>query len=176
ETDTGQWTQEEQDKIAKALEQQGQASDGLKKLIEEVESQAQSSSGGGGSKQRQEQRQQQRGGQQNQQMRERQQEETKRPQDPQRDKSEQQKQKGQREKSAQDPAQNDQKSKGEPQGADYKLDKSKQGSPGEKWGDLPPKARRELMESTRREPPVQWRKQIEDYFRKLAEPKGAPNR
>jgi hypothetical protein len=28
-----------------------------------------------------------------------------------------------------------------------------------------------VMEAKRREPPQQWRKSIEDYFRKLAEPK-----
>ena len=41
----------------------------------------------------------------------------------------------------------------------------------ESWGSLPPKQAREVIDAKRREPPQQWRKQIEDYFRKLAETK-----
>ena len=177
ETDTGRWTQEEQDKIANALKGEGDAVDSLRKLIEEVESQAQQG-GGGGDQQQQQQKQQQQGkGQKKQQpMKERGQDEQNKPMDPAaRDKAEQEKrqreQKQKEQQQNQNQSQNDKKSSSDPSSADYKLDKKGPGAGAEVWGTLPPKAQREVLEAKRREPPVEWRKQLEDYYRKLAQPK-----
>ncbi len=173
EIDTGTWTQEEQERIVKALDLERGVIEALKKLIEEVESRPPEGSGGGaGGDPQGPPRSGSRKGDRQKQMSERKQEGQQTPVDPQGQKQDQQKQdqqKGERERSEQQ-ARNDRKAEGEPPAAEYQLERSRAGAPGVPWGNLPPKQAREAMEAARREPPVQWRKQIEDDYKKLAEP------
>ena len=182
ETDSGSWTQEEQERIVKALELEGKSIDALKKLIEEIE-QNQSGGGGGGGKGKPKPGGQDKGGQPQKQGGERQQDQGERPVNPQGEKpGEQPKDKDGRpmrpDKSKQQErndqqAENDKKSeKPMPPAGETGAPGARQGqSAGESWGSLPPKQAREVIDAKRREPPQQWRKQIEDYFRKLAETK-----
>jgi hypothetical protein len=164
ETETGSWSQEEQQRIVDALKIEGDVIDALQKLIEEVENQPPQGGGGGGDQQMKERQRQQSKSQQQRSQKERQSEGQEKPAD-------MQKKPGEKEQQQQDEARNNEKKEGDPGRNDYRLDRQSNPNAGDSWGHLPVKARQAVIDARRAEPPPQWRKQIEDYFRTLAEPR-----
>ena len=170
ESETSRWTQEEQQRIADALKGQESTVEKLKDLIKEVESQ-QSQGGGGGAEQQQ--RERQRGQQQREQQkqRERQQEQQQQPVDPQQQEKQKSEQEKQRQQNQQrDPNQRRRESATQPpDGA--KADGAHNGAGGEQWGNLPPKQIREVLDAKSRPMPPRFRKQLEEYYKRLEETK-----
>jgi hypothetical protein len=181
ETDTGEWTREEQERIVKALELEGQTVERLKKLIEEIEANQQSGGGGGGGGDAKGKPKPRSGGQNSGRtpQTERQQDAGQQPVNPNAGQNDgRQEQSPNRPENQQQGEKNDQEGRNDqaretqlPPGGAAALERARAAAAGETWGSLPPKQAREVMEAKRREPPQQWRKQIEDYFRKLAETK-----
>jgi hypothetical protein len=166
EAEAGELTQAEQQAIAKALDiDQGGLVSELQKLIDEIESSAQSGGQGGdpsGSKRPQGSK-----GAQKQPKKERDQGGQEKPANPDQPSGQQEQSKSQPEQT-----ENDRKSKNDPGDNEYSKDPSKRpGGQGEPWGTLPPKQRGEVIDASKREKPPAWRKQIDEYLKKLAQPK-----
>jgi hypothetical protein len=166
--DSGSWTQRQQKEIVEALKLGDDAVEQLAKLIEQVESSSQSSGGGGSSSQS---GQPQGGSQQKRgQMRQRQADRQQQGVNPQ---GEQQGE-GQQEKRDDQAAQNDQRREGarEPggdPGSEGQAANGRRPTEADRWGDLPMKQVREVLDSKRGELPPRWRKALEQYYRRLAE-------
>ncbi|GIW72350.1 MAG: hypothetical protein KatS3mg102_1892 [Planctomycetota bacterium] len=164
EADTSRSTQQRQQRIVKALELGDQALQQLGRLIELAEEQAQQSSGGGGEAQRQAGSS---GQQQRRQMRERERMENTRPAAPDRQQGGQQHERNER------AGQNDQRrlerSGGDPGSEARGAGRDRQPSEAERWGDLPMKQVREVLDTRRHELPARWRAALEAYYKRLAE-------
>ncbi len=168
EAETDRWTQEEQQKIVKALEGQQSSVERLKKLIKEVEESAQQGGGGGdgGRSQRQ-------GGQsrrEQERLREREQDGERRPVNPQ---AREQEREGEnnRQRDERQRAREERRSRELPPDAGGPVSE-RRADAGEQWGNLPPKAMREVIDARRRPMPARFRKQLEEYYRKLLEAEG----
>jgi hypothetical protein len=163
EADTGAWTQSEQEKIAKALQGQSDAIDALQKLIKAVEDQARQQQGSGGGGQQDRQRNGQRRQDQRPQGSERKDEERRQPASP-------EQQPGQQDRNRQRTEEQRKRAEESAKEKDPKLDPARGGgNPGERWGDLPAKQAREVIDAKQRPMPPAWRKALEEYYRRLSE-------
>jgi hypothetical protein len=162
DAETDRWTQEEQEKIAKALEGQEEAIERLKKLIEEAEAQAQGGSGGS-------ERQEEKGGKSEEErerrLRERKEDGRRQPVDPQQQPGERQREREQEEREREQERREAKPPAEQPRGGGAE----RPANPGAKWGDLPPKEAREMLDSKRKAMPPRWRRQLEEYYKKLEE-------
>lgn len=167
EAETGELSQVEQKAIAKALEIDQDALVGdLQKLIDEIESSAQSGGGQGGDPSGEKKPGGSKGGQK-QPSKPRDQGGQEKPANPEKPGGE-----GEQNKNQTDEAKNDEKSEADPGDSSYNGEKKRAGDPDSAWNPaLPPKRQGEVLEAKRREPPPAWKKQIDEYFKRLTKPK-----
>lgn len=178
ESDTGDFTQEEQRQIAEALRFEGKTTEALEELIRKIEEEQQKqqqSSSSSQDQQDQKQRQQQQQNETEEQRKER-------------ERREQERQRREREQERQRQAQQrEQQQQHQQQPNDNRRQMSEQerreGSPPEdsagdpndpnrasgRWGQLPRKLHQDAMNARNQEPPGRWRDLIERYRTRLAE-------
>jgi hypothetical protein len=162
DAETNDWTRDEQEKIVKALEGQASAIDKLRELIKQVEEQSQSGGGGGGGQDRKPRQ----GGEGQKQPKPRQKDEDSKPVNPEQQQSGDKPQDGKRRD--QRPERRDEHRPPEDaQGGG----EARHANPGDKWGDLPSKQAHEVIDAKQKSMPPEYRKQLEEYYRKLTDPK-----
>lgn len=177
ESDTGDFTQEEQRRIVEAMRFEDKTSQALEELIRKIEEQMQnqqSSSGGGGSDQQQQQKQQQQRDQQNQneteeqrrqrQEREKREEEQRRMQ--QQNQPQQQQQQNQPQNDREQRAEQERR-EGRPPEDPTGADPRDPGAAG-RWGQLPAKLHQDAQNAQNREPPSRWSELIKRYRERVA--------
>lgn len=164
EADAGRWTQEEQQRIAEALKGQELAVGKLRDLIRQAEEQASQGQGGGESNQEKKQ----------QQSREPQPRPEPRREDERRGAANpQQSGKPQSERNPKDGSRRpeEQRRLAEEREREEagKADPARAPEATGSWGNLPEKKAREVIDAKSRPKPPQWRRQLEEYYRRLME-------
>ncbi len=175
ESDTSEWTRAEQERIVRALEDQGEIVKLLEDLIKLAESQPPSGGGGGGGDDSQGEPSDGSGSQGGKrkagQPRPRGGEDGRQPVNP---------QAGDREKKGQGKERNDATSRNDKKGEEsrandpYSLESARRTARGQQWGTLPPRVRRALLDADAGHKPEAWRERIEEYLKKINEKSASP--
>lgn len=179
ESDTGDFTQEEQRRIVEAMRFEDKTSQALEELIRKIEEQMQnqqSSSGGGGSDQQQQKKQQQDQQQQNQseteeQRRQRQEREKREEEQRRMQQQNQPQQQQQQPRNDQEQRAEQERREGRPPEEAGRGDPRDPGAAG-RWGQLPAKLHQDAQNAQNQEPPARWAELIKRYRERVA---GASN-
>lgn len=178
ESDTGDFTQEEQRKVVEAMRFEDKTSQALEELIRKIEEQMQnqqSSSGGGGSDQQQQQKQQQQSQQnpnETEEQRRQRQEREKREEEQRRM---QQQNQPQQQQQSQNQPQNDREQRAEQERRegrrpeDPQRDDPRDPAAAGRWGQLPVKLHQDAQNAQNQEPPARWSELIKRYRARVAE-------
>ncbi|MBX3466908.1 MAG: hypothetical protein KF878_08415 [Planctomycetes bacterium] len=177
ESDTGEFTQDEQRKIIEAMRFEDKTSQALEELIrkieEEMQKQQQQQSSGGGSEQQQRQRQRQQQRQQQETEQERQQRMERERQEEERRRMQQQNQPQQQQQ--QNQPQNDREQRGQqerregrPPEDPARADPRERERAG-RWGQLPAKLHQDAQNAQNQDPPARWADLIKRYRTRMGE-------
>ncbi len=176
ESDTGDFTQEEQRKIVEAMRFEDKTSQALEELIRKIEEQMQnqqSSSSGGGSDQQQQQKKQQQGQQdqnETEEQRRQRQEREKREEEQRRMQQQNQPQNQQQQnqpQNAQEQRAEQERREGRPPEDPSRGDPRDPGAAG-RWGQLPAKLHQDAQNAQNQEPPARWSELIKRYRERVS--------